>query len=63
MFEKIKTHKLKYHSSLSNTAVDLLKQLLERNPSKRIGSTHDADEIKKHSFFEGIDWNYVMNKQ
>jgi len=42
--------------------VDLLKQLLERSPHKRLGSTSDADEIKRHPFFEGIDWDYVTNK-
>jgi len=57
MFEKIKNHKLKYHSSLSPQAIDILKQLLERNPVKRIGSQGDGEEICKHPFFEGIDWN------
>lgn len=63
MFEKIKTHKLKYHSSLSNHAIDLLKGLLERNPNKRLGSKDGASEVKKHSFFDGIDWDYVMEKK
>lgn len=57
MFEKIKNQKLKYHSSLSHQAIDILKQLLERNPAKRLGSQGDGEEIRKHAFFEGIDWN------
>lgn len=43
--------------------MDLLKQLLERNPNKRLGSTHGAAEIKRHAFFEGIDWDYVVKKK
>lgn len=63
MFEKIKNQKLKYHSSLSPQAIDILKQLLERNPAKRLGSQGDGEEIRKHAFFEGIDWNYVHHKK
>jgi len=63
MFEKIKTQKLKYHSSLSLEAIELLKGLLEKNPSKRLGSTNDSEEIKSHPFFKGIDWNYVYERK
>lgn len=36
---------------------DLIAQLLESNPAKRLGRTQfGIQDIKKHSFFEGFDW-------
>ena len=47
----------------SNEAISLLKVLLERDPTKRIGfSERDADEIKEHPFFSDIDWNAITKK-
>ena len=36
---------------------------MQRDPSKRLGSQRDAEEIKQHRFFKGIDWNAVKNKE
>ena len=42
----------------TENASSLLKVLLERDPKKRIGySEEDASEIKKHPFFEEINWD------
>lgn len=47
----------------SNDAISLLKMLLERDPTKRIGfSERDAEELKEHPFFSDIDWNAVATK-
>jgi len=41
-----------------------MKGLLQRDPSKRLGSEKgDANEIKSHPFFNGVDWNLVMQKK
>jgi len=37
--------------------------LLCRNPAKRLGVDHDGQEIKRHPFFEGIDWTKIYNKE
>ena len=44
----------------SETIIDLLKKLLEKNPKKRIGMT---EEIKKHKFFKEIEWNELEFKR
>ena len=37
---------------------------MERDPESRLGSSlRDAEDIKKHSFFKGIDWDKVYNKE
>ena len=35
----------------------------KKKPQKRLGgSLSDADEIKRHPFFENVDWNFVQEK-
>lgn len=48
---------------ISPQAKDLIVKLLNRNPKKRLGYETDAEEIKKHEFFNGIDWEKIYNKQ
>jgi len=38
--------------------------LLNRNPNKRLGAgPTDAEEIKKHPWFEGVNWDDVYNRK
>jgi len=57
LYENIKSGPLKLPNFLTNEARDLIIQLLNRNPAKRLGSgPGDANEIKAHSFFTTLDW-------
>jgi len=48
---------------MSQPAKSLILLLLNRNPSKRLGQgVGDADDIKKHAFFGGIDWSVISNR-
>jgi serine/threonine protein kinase len=50
--------------SMSNDAKNLIVHLLNRNPSKRLGAGPDgADEIKRHPFFSGMDFDRVARRQ
>ena len=51
---------MKYDDDLSDEAVDLMKGLLERDPTKRLGAG-GAEEIKCHEFFRGVDWDDVLD--
>jgi serine/threonine protein kinase len=54
---------LKLPSSISNEAKSLLISLLNRNPNRRLGAgPTDGEEIKKHPFFDGIDWDKIYNR-
>ena len=37
--------------------------MLERDTKRRLGCSYGADEIKKHRFFSGINWNSVTKKK
>jgi protein-serine/threonine kinase len=45
-------------ANLSPASIDLLKKLVN-DPETRLGRNGGADEIKKHPFFEGMDWNNI----
>ena len=64
LFEKILNDKVKMPLDLSNDSKSILWQLLEKKPSKRLGSSVDGfNEIKTHSFFSSIEWQKLMEKK
>uniref|UniRef100_K3WJV3 non-specific serine/threonine protein kinase n=1 Tax=Globisporangium ultimum (strain ATCC 200006 / CBS 805.95 / DAOM BR144) TaxID=431595 RepID=K3WJV3_GLOUD len=63
---KILSAKLQLPRWLSNDAHSLIKSLLERNVSKRLGGGKSSmfvvrgiSALKSHPFFKGIDWNEI----
>jgi len=55
-----KSKKLKFPSTLSADCRNLLEQLLERDVDKRL--CHVA-ELKKHPFFNSMDWDSLLNEE
>lgn len=37
----------------------LMYQLLQKDPRKRLGACEGANEIKRHPFFRGVNWALV----
>ena len=37
--------------------------MLQRDPNKRLGSVRDAEDVKNHKFFKGIDWEAARRKE
>ena len=57
LYENIQRGPLKLPNFLSEEARSFLIALLNRNPSKRLGSgPGGANDIKKHIFFKDMDW-------
>ncbi len=45
---------------MSQHAKDLILNLLNRNPKKRLGaSAKDATELKDHPFFKDVNWEEI----
>ncbi|XP_045473361.1 ribosomal protein S6 kinase beta-1 [Harmonia axyridis] len=62
--EKILRNKAKIPHYLTPNARDLIRRLLKRQVSARLGAGPEgAEEIKQHPYFKGIDWNDVYNKR
>eukprot|EP00775_Hariotina_reticulata_P006771 gene6771-6988_t len=48
-------------SAISPQAQDLIRQLLVKDPAERLGSKAGAEDIKKHPWFEGLNWALLRN--
>ncbi|XP_042496590.1 serine/threonine-protein kinase D6PK-like [Macadamia integrifolia] len=48
-------------SNVSFAAKDLIKSLLVKDPQQRLGYKRGATEIKKHPFFENINWALIRS--
>jgi serine/threonine protein kinase len=63
LFENIQSGPLKIPNNMSQAAKSLILLLLNRNPGKRLGAgPGDAEDIKKHAFFNDIDWSVIINR-
>ncbi len=64
LFERIKLGSVKYPKEFSNSLKDLLSGLFNKDPEKRLGSGPDgAKNIKKHPWFQGVNWEALLNKE
>ena len=53
--------------AISENAKDLIKKILIKDPSKRLGAGEpntdiDLEHLKKHPFFKGIKWKNIINQ-
>ncbi len=63
LFKNIGSAQLKLPLFLSSEVSSLIIALLNRNPKKRLGSgKNDAEEIKRHPWFDPIDWELAANR-
>jgi p70 ribosomal S6 kinase len=60
--EKILKAQVRYPPYLTDSLKDLLRKLLDRNISKRIGSKTGSIEVKAHTWFRKIKWDLVASK-
>jgi serum/glucocorticoid-regulated kinase 2 len=43
---------------IQGVTADILRRLLDKNPTHRLGGVCGVSEIKKHDFFLGVDWQH-----
>lgn len=63
MYNKIQHGVLRFPPFLSENCKNLIVQLLNRDPKKRLGSKDDVDDIKAHPFFKSISWEKLFKKE
>jgi serine/threonine protein kinase len=64
MFKNIKEGPLRMPERLGKDTKDFIIKLLNKNPAKRLGAgKKDAEELKTHPFFEGINWEDVLDRK
>jgi serine/threonine protein kinase len=62
MFKNIENAKVRVPARVSAIARDLIKNLMKKNPDKRLGALKDAEEVKAHPFFADVNWDDVIRK-
>jgi len=64
IYEKILSGKIEWPRHIDPIAKDLLKKLLVQDRVKRLGNMKNgADDVKKHRWFKGVDWDGVAKKK
>eukprot|EP00736_Rhodelphis_marinus_P004792 Rmarinus@m.29730 len=63
LFKNILQAQLTIPPFLSDSAADLVKNLLNRDPAKRLGSKDDMEDLKKHPFFKTVNWDDMMSRK
>ncbi|XP_030643855.1 ribosomal protein S6 kinase beta-2-like [Chanos chanos] len=62
--DKILKGKLNLPPYLTPDARDMIKKLLKKNPTQRLGSSKaDCADIQKHHFFRHVNWDDLLNKR
>ncbi|GAB5590900.1 Serine/threonine kinase [Umbelopsis nana] len=64
IFDAILEDEILYPINMSRDSVSICQKLLTRDPEKRLGSGRsDAQEIKAHPFFAGVNWDDMLQKR
>lgn len=64
VYNRIENAELRFPRHLSPEVVSLIQGLLDRNPKTRLGQGPGGiSEIKSHEFFEGMDWDALLNRE
>mmetsp|Transcript_17084 Transcript_17084/g.47880 ORF Transcript_17084/g.47880 Transcript_17084/m.47880 type:complete len:393 (+) Transcript_17084:135-1313(+) len=60
LFQRIRNGDLQYPSYLSPVSKSFLRELLDRDPERRLGGgLSDGEEVKAHPFFKNTNWQKV----
>lgn len=62
MYRRIVSEQLTFPPGLVGEARRILTGLLQKDPAMRLGS-RGAEEIRRHLFFHGLDWNALENRR
>jgi len=64
IYQKILEGKIKFPWHFDRHSKDLIKKLLTADLTKRIGNLKGgADDIKKHKWFAGLDWDQLLKRE
>ncbi|CAN9504662.1 unnamed protein product [Ophioblennius macclurei] len=64
VFDSIVNDDVRYPRFLSPESASLIQKLLQKDPDLRLGAgKDDAWEIKRHQFYQGMDWDALLAKK
>ncbi|XP_067670104.1 cAMP-dependent protein kinase catalytic subunit PRKX-like [Haliotis asinina] len=64
IYQKILAGKIEWSKALDPVAKDLIKKLLVHDRTRRLGNMKfGAEDVKRHRWFKGINWDDVFNRK
>ncbi|CAL8322029.1 unnamed protein product [Lota lota] len=64
VFDSIVNDEVRYPRFLTPDSQAVIQKLLQKDPEKRLGGgEEDAQEVKRHHFFQGMDWEALLAKK
>lgn len=64
IYQKVLAGRIDFPRHFDVKAKDLIKRLLTNDRAKRFGCLKaGADDLKKHKWYKGIDWDLLLNRQ
>lgn len=64
LFQAIRTCSAPLPANITAECADLLSKLFVPDPNQRLGGgAGDGEEIMMHPWFEGVDWNLILQKK
>ncbi|TPX67434.1 hypothetical protein CcCBS67573_g07510 [Chytriomyces confervae] len=63
IYDNITEMKIKWHPMIKGTCKDVIRRLLEPDPTKRLGTNGDGDEIRAQPWYQKINWTKVEARQ
>ncbi|KAF9925875.1 pkb-activating kinase-like protein [Linnemannia zychae] len=61
-FQKIVRLEYTFPAGFPRIAMDLVSRLLVHDPNERLGANNTIDELKKHPFFDGVNWSELWTQ-
>ena len=61
IYEEIINSSIKYPRNCQKNCKVFIEKLLSRSPQHRMGNGYE--ELKKHAFFDGINWKKLLDKE
>ncbi|KAJ3401844.1 hypothetical protein CcCBS67573_g05506 [Chytriomyces confervae] len=63
ILEAILSDTIDYPSNMPKETLNLIQGLLNKDPKRRLGGGRlDAEEVKRHPYFAGVDWDAFMER-
>jgi len=63
IYQKVLAGRIDFPRHFDVKAKDLIKRLLTHDRAKRFGCLkHGAEDLKKHKWYKGIDWDVMLNR-
>jgi len=63
LFDKILHSDIRYPAFFSSEAKLILSELMERHQRRRLGARGGGEEVKRHSFWDNLNWTMLEKKQ